>query len=217
MTTRGRFIVFEGLDRSGKSTQAKRLRDYLVQEKSSIKVEIISFPQRETVIGTLIDQYLRSDLSISDEAIHLLHSANCWEFARHIVQKLQEGTTIICDRYAYSGIVYSAAKGLDLDWCKSCEVGLPRPDLVFFLEVPVSLTETRENFGTEKYDHSEFQCSLYENYIELFVGENNWQRVDARGSEERVFDIVLHWYYKFFLDFDTKKEQQKILTLWDSN
>ena len=43
----------------------------------------------------------------------------------------------ICDRYAYSGVAFSSAKGLDLDWCKACDSGLPAPDCVIYLDIPV--------------------------------------------------------------------------------
>jgi thymidylate kinase len=53
-------------------------------------------------------------------------------------ERLQAGTTVICDRYAYSGVAFSAAKpGLDLEWCKECDQGLPAPDMVIFLDVPI--------------------------------------------------------------------------------
>ena len=48
---------------------------------------------------------------------------------------IDSGINIICDRYAYSGIAFSCAKGLDLNWCKKCEEGLPEPDVIFYFEV----------------------------------------------------------------------------------
>src|SRR4051812_27675863 len=59
-------------------------------------------------------------------------------FSKTIKTHIEGGTTIICDRYYYSGIVYSAAKRnptLSLDWARAPEVGLPRPDLVIFLDL----------------------------------------------------------------------------------
>jgi dTMP kinase len=90
---RGAFIVIEGLDRSGKSTQAKRLVERL--EKTT-KAKLVKFPSeytthssmlltgmidRSTPIGKMIDAYLRSQSELDDRAIHLLFSANRWECA----------------------------------------------------------------------------------------------------------------------------------------
>ncbi|PHH68089.1 hypothetical protein CDD80_269 [Ophiocordyceps camponoti-rufipedis] len=88
---------------------------------------------RSTPIGQLIDSYLRRDADMDDHVIHLLFSANRWESAKQIRDLLAEGTTIVCDRFYHSGMVYSAAKdnpSLTLSWARGPEVGLPRPDAV---------------------------------------------------------------------------------------
>ena len=98
--SRGAFIVIEGLDRSGKSTQAARLLERL--EAASKSVQLLKFPgkrwsetrlffasahpsalcpDRSTPIGQLIDSYLRSQSDMDDHAIHLLFSANRWEIS----------------------------------------------------------------------------------------------------------------------------------------
>jgi thymidylate kinase len=53
---------------------------------------------------------------------------------------LQNGTTLICDRYAYSGVAFSSSKGMDLDWCINCDRGLVAPDAVIYLDMPVEET-----------------------------------------------------------------------------
>ncbi|KAL1688567.1 P-loop containing nucleoside triphosphate hydrolase protein [Schizophyllum commune] len=108
MPTRGAFIVIEGLDRSGKSTQAAKLKEKLAAD--GVKVELMKFPDRTTAIGKMIDAYLRTNIEMDDHVVHLLYSANRWELASRISTLLTEGTTIICDRYAFSGIAFSASK-----------------------------------------------------------------------------------------------------------
>lgn len=106
---RGALIVIEGVDRSGKSTQCKNLVQSL--EKMNIKSKLITFPDRTTSTGKLIDEYLRNkECNLSDEAIHLLFTANRWENLDKMKALLFEGVTLVVDRYSYSGIVFSAVK-----------------------------------------------------------------------------------------------------------
>ena len=86
---RGLFLVFEGLDRSGKSTQSKLLVDKLRAEGKT--VSHINFPNRETVIGGMINSYLQSKSEINDETIHLLFSSNRWECRKSIEDELNKG------------------------------------------------------------------------------------------------------------------------------
>eukprot|EP00349_Pseudokeronopsis_sp_Brazil_P006847 CAMPEP_0202972360 /NCGR_PEP_ID=MMETSP1396-20130829/35813_1 /ASSEMBLY_ACC=CAM_ASM_000872 /TAXON_ID= /ORGANISM="Pseudokeronopsis sp., Strain Brazil" /LENGTH=70 /DNA_ID=CAMNT_0049702681 /DNA_START=199 /DNA_END=411 /DNA_ORIENTATION=+ len=69
---------------------------------------------------------------------------------------LSSGTTVVCDRYAYSGVAYSAAKGLDFDWCKVPDKGLIIPDLIFYIDVDAEDIAAREGYGEEKYEKVEF-------------------------------------------------------------
>lgn len=106
---RGALIVVEGVDRSGKSTQCKKLVESL--EKRLIKAKLLGFPDRSTLTGKLIDDYLRNkDCKLNDHTIHLLFSANRWENFEKMKSLLYDGVTLVIDRYSYSGIVFSGAK-----------------------------------------------------------------------------------------------------------
>jgi dTMP kinase len=106
---RGALLVFEGGDRSGKSTQARKLTQYLLAQ--NVNAQLRSFPDRRTDIGHLIDRYLKRELELTDEAIHLLFAANRWEMMPELKQLLNDGTTLVVDRYSFSGIAFTAAKG----------------------------------------------------------------------------------------------------------
>lgn len=99
------------------------------------------------MVGELINQYLQSKSDLDDRAIHLLFSANRWEAAPKLKQYLlEEGKTVICDRYAYSGVAFSSAKSSledNLSWCQACDVGLPAPDAVIFLDLSQEEAEQR--------------------------------------------------------------------------
>lgn len=74
-----------------------------------------------------------------------------WEQNDEIIKALEAGETIICDRYAYSGVAFSSAKGLDLEWCKQPDVGLVKPDLVLFFDLTEEQAKERGDFGKERY------------------------------------------------------------------
>ncbi|KAK4645221.1 Thymidylate kinase [Podospora bellae-mahoneyi] len=170
--TRGALIVLEGLDRSGKTTQVKLLEQRFVELGKSVKV--MRFPDRTTPIGQMINSYLTSQTTMSDHVIHLLFSANRWEAASLITSLLSHGTTVICDRYYYSGIVYSAAKHnplLPLSWARSPEVGLPRPDLVLFLDLDEQEAKKRGGWGGEVYEKAETQRRVRELFWGLSLGK----------------------------------------------
>lgn len=104
MSKRGLLIVFEGCDKTGKSTQCKLLFEELKQK--NIEVRMISFPNRTTQTGKIIDQYLKGNIYLSDEDIHILFSKNRWEIIDTIKTNILNGITIIIDRYSYSGIAF---------------------------------------------------------------------------------------------------------------
>ena len=132
--SRGSLIIFEGCDRSGKTTQVTKLVNKLNSEGKLTKM--IKFPVRSTNIGKVIDSYLTCDKELDDHTVHLLFSANRWEMKQEIITNLEMGVNVIIDRYAHSGVAYSAAKpGFDISWCKNSDQGLPKPDMVCFLNV----------------------------------------------------------------------------------
>lgn len=188
------FIVVEGLDRSGKSTQCAHLAACLNQ--SGFPAKVIRFPDRSTPIGEVINKYLTGELSLDDHAIHLLFSANRWELAASIVDDVTSGTTIIADRYYYSGCVYSAAKdvpGLNLDWARRSEAGLPAPDVCIFLDLPEAEAEKRGGYGQEKYETIEMQRKVRKLFDAMMkTGEDHFRVVDATRSPGSVAYAILN-------------------------
>ena len=67
-----------------------------------------------------------------------------------------EGTNFVCDRYAYSGVAYSGAKGLDFQWCLNADRGLLKPDLVIYMDLDMETIKKRAGFGDERYEKVEF-------------------------------------------------------------
>ena len=187
---RGIFVVIEGLDRCGKSTQAKRLVDNIGTDHCTE----MCFPDRETMIGKLINTLLtsdRNDVTLNHQSMHLLFSANRWERNDDIKKILSEDKKdIVCSRYYFSGAAYSMAKGLGYQWCVSPEDGLVQPDIVFYLKHASSKDlSKREGFGTELFEEINFQEKVSISFDTLFKLENvMW---DKLKSQQEKFDISL--------------------------
>ncbi|EAL22116.1 hypothetical protein CNBC2540 [Cryptococcus deneoformans B-3501A] len=197
-STRGAFIVFEGLDRCGKSTQVDRLVQRL--ERQGHRARLQKFPDRTTQIGKMIDAYLQSKTEIDDHAIHLLFSANRWECSAAIRRDLANGITVIADRYAFSGIAFSAAKGLPFDFCLHPDAGLPLPDVTLYLTLPPETAAKRSAYGEERYESVSIQQAvrqqfkLVANEIKNRHGSDKWIEIEADGTfedvEERIWSQI---------------------------
>ena len=180
-TKRGALIIFEGLDRIGKTTQSKLLFEYLSGE-CGLACERLAFPDRSTQIGALIDAYLKRQIDLKDEAIHLLFSANRWEWIDAMRTKLLQGCTLIVDRYVYSGVAFSQAKGLDQTWCQSCDVGLIKPDLVLYFHRDRQ-SNCLNYTGDERYETKSFQEKVESCFEQFHSSSRQWKNVNVTDKE----------------------------------
>lgn len=197
---RGTFILLEGVDRCGKTTQCTLLLKHLLS--MSIESVAMRFPDRATKVGEMIDEYLRTRKEMDDRAIHLLFSANRWEASSKLVQNIANGKTVVCDRYAYSGVAFSSAKSqedrnknvrkdLSIDWCMSPDSGLPAPDVVIFLDMEPEELVKRGGYGEERYEKLQLQMRVRQRFYELRnLDEMNcrvlWYIVDATKTIREV-------------------------------
>ena len=113
-----------------------------------------------------------------------MFAANRWEKHKSILEILNQGSHVILDRYAYSGVVYSASKGLDLEWCKHQDIGLPKPDIVLYLDASEELCSQRTEYGQEIFEKIEFQKKVKSNYMKL--REDRWIIIDANQEISNV-------------------------------
>ncbi|KAJ7981740.1 Thymidylate kinase [Quillaja saponaria] len=184
-------LKFPCLDRCGKTSQCSRLVSYLEGQGQS--AELWRFPDRSTSVGQMISSYLSNTSQLDDHTIHLLFSANRWEKRSLMETKLKTGTSLIVDRYSYSGVAFSSAKGLDFEWCKAPETGLLDPDLVVFLDISPEKAAERGGYGGERYEQIEFQRKVAKNYEVL--RDASWKVVDAcqpiEDVEKQLQEIVL--------------------------
>ncbi|KAK5930149.1 hypothetical protein CgunFtcFv8_026411 [Champsocephalus gunnari] len=187
---RGALIVLEGVDKAGKTTQCKKLVHALQQ--SGCPAEMMRFPERTTTIGQLISAYLENKSDLEDHTVHLLFSANRWELVPLMKKKLEQGTTLVVDRYAFSGVAFTSAKpGFCLEWCMKPDVGLPKPDLVMFLQLSPAEAALRGQFGEERYETSVFQRAVQQKFEQLMKDPSvNWRAIDASQSVEDVHENI---------------------------
>ncbi len=188
-----RFVVIEGLDGSGKSTQLKLLREYL--EKEGVSYKYLHFPRlEEGVYGELIARFLRGEMGPNDQVdpylVALIFAGDRAEASSMIRKWMEEGYFVIVDRYVYSNIAFQCAKlsGAEerillRDWILDFEFAhneLPKPDLNLFLHVPIEFTrqqlekaragEDRSYLKGERDIHEEdlgFQEKVMKEYIAL--------------------------------------------------
>lgn len=144
----------------------------------------------------MINTYLKGDAEHDDHVIHLLFSSNRWEAAQHIRTAIASGTTVVVDRYYYSGIVYSAAKdnpSLTLAWAREPEVGLPRPDVCLFLDVSPAVAAKRGGFGLEKYENGSTQRRVRDLFHRLLTlpDKEDIYLIDADRSMQEIEQSVL--------------------------
>lgn len=164
------FIVLEGLDGAGKSTQIALLRERFARR--GIESAYIHFPRFDApVYGQLIARFLRGEFGgvgqVDPYLVALLFAGDRAEAAAQIRQWLAEGKAVVLDRYVYSNVGYQCAKlpaGEErrrlARWILDLEFGhnaIPRPDLSLFLDVPFSFTERKLTAAREGADRSYLQ------------------------------------------------------------
>jgi dTMP kinase len=206
-----RFMVIEGLDGSGKSTQIERLLQYLDQE--GIRHQYLHFPMTEQgYYGDLIARFLRGDLgpleSVHPYLVALIYAGNRNDAGEMIASWLAEGVTVVADRYVISNIAFQCAKLQTAkerealkNWILEFEYTyhkIPRPDINIFLDVPFQFTRQKlhgERRGMDrdylngKADIHEqdldFQMKVRQVYLELSLSEPALQVIncsDGRGE-----------------------------------
>lgn len=155
------------------------------------EIFLSTFADRKTPVGAILDSFLSKKINVPPEAAHLLFSANRWECKEDMEKTLMSGVTLVVDRYAASGAVYTAANtGKSLNWCQQPDLGLPKPDCVVFLKVSKRQQEQRSDWGKERFEHDEFQQRVNANYEKL--RDDTWVTVNADQDESTVHNEILH-------------------------
>jgi dTMP kinase len=188
---RGLLIAFEGLDQSGKQTQAERLRDRLTALGRSVR--LMSFPDYTTPIGTEIGRALRGEREWGADVMQLLYVANRYEWKAEIDRERAAGTILVCDRYRASSVAYGEAQGLDGAWLAEIQKYLPQPDVTFLLDIPPDVSARRKTADRDKYERDlALLARVRDSYLRQSAA--GWVRLDADRDREAVaqdiFDVI---------------------------
>jgi dTMP kinase len=189
---KGKIIVFEGIDKAGKTTQAK-----LLEKKLGSQCARIDFPDYSTPVGKEIKQFLDGKRNYPDEVKMMLLSANRWEKKGEIEKMVSKGTTVIMNRYYQSNLVYGISKGLKLDWLLSLDNGLPKADLVIVIDIhPKTLVSRSKNVVDTFEKDLELIRRVKKNY-RILANKFNWRIVEGEKPVDEIQSQVLRIVRKF--------------------
>ena len=182
-TGEGLLIAFEGLDQSGKQTQAELLRDRLTAKGRASR--LLSFPDYATVIGAEIGRALRGERAYGPDVMQLLYVANRYEWKQAIVDATQAGTILVCDRYLASSVAYGEAQGLDAAWLLEIQKYLPQPDVTILLDIPPEVSARRKSADRDAYERDlALLARVRASYLRQAA--HGWVRIDADRERDAV-------------------------------
>lgn len=185
------FIVFEGLDGSGQSTQAQLLKDYLKKEKNISAV--LTKEPTSAPIGALIRQVLKKEVSISPAALQLLFCADRSEHLEKIIKPaLKNGQWVVSDRYFCSTMAYGSLD-LDIDWLIKINEDFLKPDVIFLLKVRPQVCLERIDKNRDKrefFEESEKLKKVWQTYEILSQKFSNIKIIDGEKNIEEVFEEI---------------------------
>ena len=182
----GKFIVFEGLDGSGSTTQASKLREWLKPRAHLTK------EPTNNIIGGLIRGQLTGDWKTRPECLQLLFTADrSHHLEREVIPLLKDGVTVITDRYFFSTIAFGATEIADKDWLLEINKPFLLPDLTFLIKVSPKVCLQRikgDRFSVEFFEREEALIKVWQNYEELARKFDDVYIIDGEKPIEDIFE-----------------------------
>jgi len=185
----GLLIAFEGLDQSGKQTQAERLKTQI--ELRGRKAVLLDFPDYKTSIGREIHEALHGAREYEPDVMQLLYVANRYEKKPHMEKVLADGTIVICDRYLASSIAYGEAHGLDGGWLREVQRYLPPPDLTILLDIAPETAAGRKTANRDRYERDLALLSRVRESYRRHAKADGWLCLDGGRPKDVVAADVL--------------------------
>lgn len=186
----GKLVAFEGLDQSGKQTQAERL--LAAFRASGCAAEFLTFPEYTTHIGKEIGAALQGERHYSADTLQLLYIANRFEFRQRIAEWLAAGTMVVCDRYLASSIAYGEAQGVDALWLTEIQRLLPPPSLTILLDIAPDASLTRKHVARDKFERDlPLLGRVRESYLRQAQASPSWVRIEGSQDKDAVTAAVM--------------------------
>ena len=185
----GRLIAFEGLDQSGKQTQAELLRDRLKQDGH--KSRLVSFPDYATSIGEEIARALQGEREYGPDVMQLLYVANRYERKADLQRWLDGGLILVCDRYTASSVAYGEAQGLDAPWLLEIQKFLPPASVTILLDIAPETAAQRKSVDRDRYERDLAMLARVRESYHRQAAANGWVRLDGERPKDQVAEDVL--------------------------
>jgi dTMP kinase len=184
----GYLIAFEGLDQSGKQTQAELLRDRLKAEGH--KSRLVSFPDYGTSIGEEIARALQGEREYGADVMQLLYVANRYERKPDLQRWLDGGLVLVCDRYRASSVAYGEAFGLDAMWLAEIQKFLPAPSLTILLDIAPETAAKRKSADRDRYERDLALLARVRGSYQRQAAEEGWTVLDGERTKEAIAEEV---------------------------
>ena len=184
----GSLIAFEGLDQSGKQTQAELLRDRLKQ--GGRKARLVSFPDYGTSIGEEIARALAGEREYGPDVMQLLYVANRYERKDDLRRWLEGGLILVCDRYTASSVAYGEAFGLDPSWLTDMQKFLPPPALTIMLDIAPDTAAQRKAVDRDRYERDLALLGRVRDSYHRQAADDGWLVLDGERSKDIIADEV---------------------------
>jgi dTMP kinase len=182
-------IAFEGLDQSGKQTQAERLGAHFAARGRP--VHLLSFPDYTTAIGTEIGRALRGEREYGPDVMQLLYVANRYEHRPRIDGWLASGAVVIADRYLASSIAYGEAQGLDARWLADVQRFLPQPGLTVLLDIAPETSLGRKHADRDRFERDLALLGRVRDSYRRQAAAGGWVVIDGTHDKDAVTTEVL--------------------------
>jgi len=185
----GMLIAFEGLDQSGKETQARLLAERLVA--GGQRVQVVSFPDYATAIGSELYRALHGEREYGADVIQLLMIANRYEWKPAIVAALDRDEIVLADRYLASSVAYGESQGLDPAWMLDAQKYLPVPALTLMIDIAPDTAVARKRVDRDRFEQDLAMLERVRRSYRRQAAGPGWQFIDGeRPIAEVAADVA---------------------------
>ena len=180
----GMLIAFEGLDQSGKETQARLLGERLVEHGR--RVQVVSFPDYSTPIGAELHRALHGERDYGADVIQMLMVANRYEWKPAIAAAIDRNEVVLADRYLASSIAYGEAQGLDPAWLLEVQKYLPQPAFTVMIDIAPGTAAGRKRAGRDRFEQDLALLERVRTSYRRQAGAPGWYSIDGERSIPEV-------------------------------